>query len=53
MGESTIRKVDKIVNRGDDNVITVCLPGAKIENIAEKAGQVMGGGTGGAVLVHM
>ena len=51
MGDSIIRKVDKIVNRGDD--ITVCLPGAKLEDIAEKAGQVMGGGTGGAVLVHV
>ena len=51
MGDSIIRKVNKIVNRGDD--ITVCLPGAKIEDIAEKAGQVMGGGTGGAVLVHV
>ena len=51
MGDSIIRKVDKIVNRGHD--ITVCLPGAKIEDIAEKAGQVMGGGTGGAVLVHV
>ena len=48
MEDSIIRKVDKIVNRGDD--ITVCLPGAKIEDIAEKAGQVMGGGTGGAFL---
>ena len=51
MGDSIIRKVDKIVNRGDD--ITVCLPGAKVEDIAEKAGQVMGGGTGGVVLVHV
>ena len=51
MGDSIIRKVDKIVNRGDD--ITVCLPGSKIEDIAEKAGQVMGGGTGGVVLVHV
>ena len=33
--------MDKIVNRGDD--ITVCLPGAKIDDIVEKAGQVMGG----------
>ena len=51
MGNSIIRKVAQIVNRGDN--ITVCLPGAKIEDIAEKAGQVMGGGTGGAVLVHV
>ena len=28
MGDSIIRKVDKIVNRGDDT--TVCLPGAKV-----------------------
>ena len=51
MEDSIIRKVDKIVNRGDD--ITVCLPGSKIEDIAEKAEQVMGGGTGGAVHVHV
>ena len=51
MGNSIIRKVDKTVNRGDD--ITVCLPGANIEDIAVKAGQVMGGGTGGAILVHV
>ena len=51
VGDSIIRKVDKIVNRGDD--ITVCLPGAKIEDIAAKAGHVMCGGTGGAVLVHV
>ena len=51
MGDSIIRKVDKIVNRGYD--ITLCLPGAKIEDVAEKAGQVMGGGTGGAVLEHV
>ena len=51
MGDSIIRKVDTIVNRGYD--ITVCLPVAKVEDIAEKAGQVMGGGTGGAVLVHV
>ena len=51
MGDYIIRKVDNIVNRGDD--IIVCLPGAKIEDVAEKAGQVMVGGTGGAVLVHV
>ena len=34
MGNSIIRKVDKRVNRGDD----ISLSGAKIEDIAEKAG---------------
>ena len=43
MGDSIFRKEDKSVNREDD--ITLCLPGAKIEDVAEKAGQVMGGGT--------
>ena len=33
--------------------ITVCLPGANIEDVAEKAGQGMSGGTRGAVLVHV
>ena len=51
MGDSIIRKLDKIVNREDD--ITVCLPGANIEDITAKAGHVMGGGTGGGVLVHV
>ena len=51
MRDSIIRKVDTIVNRGDD--ITVCLPGAKIEDIAENEGKVIGGGTGDAVLVHV
>ena len=30
-----IRKVDKVVNRGED--ITVCIPGAKLEDVVEKA----------------
>ena len=51
MGNSFNRKVDTIVNRGDD--ITVFLPGSKIEDIAAKAKHVMGGGTGGAVLVRV
>ena len=41
MGHSVIRKVHKIVNRGVG--ITVCLPGAQVEDVAEKAEQVMGG----------
>ena len=47
MGDSIIRKVDKVVYRGED------ITRQKIEDVAEKAGQVMGGGTGGAVLVHV
>ena len=51
MGDSVIRKLDKVVNRGED--IMVCLPGTKTGDVAEKAGQVMGGDTGGSVLVHV
>ena len=51
MGDSVIRKVDKIVNKGDD--IIVCLPGANIEDVTEKAGQMMDSATGGAVLLHV
>ena len=51
MVNSIITKVDNVVNRGVD--ITVCLPGAQIEDVSEKAGQVIGGGTGGVVLVYV
>ena len=50
VGDAIIRKVNTVVNRGD---ITVCLPGAQIEDVAEKAGQVMAVGTRGDVLVHV
>ena len=51
MGDSIVRKLDKIINRGDD--VTVCLPGAKIEDVTERVGQVMGNGYGGSILVHV
>ena len=31
MGGSIVRKLDKIINKGGD--VTVCLPGAKIEDV--------------------
>ena len=33
--------------------MTVCLPGAKIEVVTERVGQVMGNGYGGSILVHV
>ena len=51
MRDSIIRRVDRVEIRGDE--IMVWLPGAKIEDAAEKARQVMVGGTGGAVHVHV
>ena len=44
MGDSTFRKVDNVVMRGGD--ITLCVPGANIEDVAEKVGQIMGSDTG-------
>ena len=40
MWDSFVRNQDKIINKGDD--VTVCLPGAKIEDITERVGQLMG-----------
>ena len=51
MGDSIVRKLDKIINRGSD--VTVCLPGAKIEDVTERVGHVMGNGYGGSILVHV
>ena len=48
MGDSIVRK---LINTGGD--VTVCLPGAKIEDVTERVGQVMGNGYGGSILVHV
>ena len=50
-GDSNIGKIDKAIDKRED--ITVCLPGAKIEDVAEWVGEIMGGGMGGSVLVHV
>ena len=50
MGESIIRKTDRVLNKGDD--VVVCLPGAKIEAITERV-ENMVSGKGGSVLVHV
>ena len=42
MGDSIVRKLDKLINKGDD--FTVYLPGAKIEDVTERVGQLMGNG---------
>ena len=51
VGESIVRKTDKVLNKGDD--IVVCLPGAKIEAITERVENIVGSGKGGTVLVHV
>ena len=51
MGDSIVKKLDKVINKWDD--VTVCLPGAKIEDVTERVGQVMGNGHDGSILVHV
>ena len=45
VGDSIVRKTDRVLNKGDD--VVVCLPGAKIKAIT------VGSGKGGSVLVHV
>ena len=51
VGNSIVRKTDRVLNKGDD--VVVCLPGAKIEAITERVGNIVGSGKGGSVLVHI
>ena len=45
MGDSIIRKTDRVLNKGDD--VVVCLPGAKIEVITERVENIVVSGKGG------
>ena len=51
VGDSIIRKTDRVLNKGDD--VVVCLPGAKIEAITARVENIVGSGKGGSVLVHV
>ena len=51
MGDSIVRKTDRVLNKRDD--VVVCLPGAKIEAITERVKNIEGSGKGGSVLVHV
>ena len=51
MGDSIVRNINRVLNKGDDAV--VCLPGAKIEAITERVENIVGLGKGGSVLVHV
>ena len=51
MGDSIVRKTDRVLNKGDD--VVVCLSGAKIEAITERVENIVGSGKGGPVLVHV
>ena len=51
MGDSIVRKTDRVLNKGDD--VVVCLPRAKIEAITERVVTIVGSDKGGSVLVHV
>ena len=51
MGDSIVRKTDRVLNKGDD--VVVCLPGAKIEAITWRVKNIVGSGKVGSVLVHV
>ena len=50
MGDSIVRKNDRVLNKGDD--VVVYLPGAKIEALTERVKNIVGSGKGRSVLVH-
>ena len=51
VGDSIVRKIDRVLNKGDD--VVACLPGAKIEAITERVKNIVGSGKGGSVFVHV
>ena len=51
MGDSILRKTDKMLNKGED--VVVCLPGARIEHVTDRVENVLGHGQGGSILVHV
>ena len=54
MGDSIVRKIDRTVCRGRrEKTTTVCLPGARVDDVRKRVGQVMGPGTGGSICVHV
>ena len=42
VGDSIVRKTDRVLNKGDD--VVVCLPRAKIEPITERVKNIVGSG---------
>ena len=54
MGDSIVKKIDRTVCRGrKEKTTTVCLPGARVDDVRKRVGQVMGPGTGGSICVHV
>ena len=54
MVDSIVGKIDRIVCRGrNEKTTTVCLPGARVDDVSKRVGQVMGPGTRGSICVHV
>ncbi len=51
MGDSIVRKTNLRLSKGED--VIVCLPGARIEHVAEGVEQLMGRGNRGSILLHI
>ena len=51
MGDSIVRKTDRVLNKGDD--VVVCFPGANIQVITERVENIVCSGKGGSILVHV
>ena len=51
MGDSIVRKTDSRLSKGED--VAVCLPGARLEHVAERVEKIMGIGKRGTILVHI
>ena len=54
IGDSIVRKIDRTVCRGrKEKTTTVCLPGARVDDVRKRFDQVMGPRTGGSICVHV
>ncbi len=51
VGDSIVRKTCTRLSKGKD--VVVCLPGARIEHVAERVEKIIGRGNGGSILVHI
>ena len=54
MGYSIVSKIVRAVCRGrKEKTTTVCLPGARVDDVRKRVGQIMGPSTGGLICVHV
>ena len=51
VGDSIVRKTDTRLNK--EEIVVVCLPGARIEHVTERVEKIIGRGKRGTILVHI